>query len=56
MPEEFHYDILETPKRKKRRIIISTNIAESSLTIPDVRYIIDFCLAKELNFNAATLA
>lgn len=28
------------------RIILSTNIAESSVTLPGIRYVIDFCLTK----------
>lgn len=36
----------------KQKIVFSTNVAETSLTIPGIKYIIDSGLAKELHFDA----
>uniref|UniRef100_A0A7M4FDR4 ATP-dependent RNA helicase TDRD9 n=1 Tax=Crocodylus porosus TaxID=8502 RepID=A0A7M4FDR4_CROPO len=41
-------NVFLTPVPGYRKIILSTNIAESSLTVPDIKYVIDFCLTRTL--------
>ncbi|KAL7671392.1 hypothetical protein ACOME3_006291 [Neoechinorhynchus agilis] len=40
--------VFEKHNPRERRIILATNIAESSITVPDVRYVIDCCMTKQL--------
>lgn len=44
--------VFDTSVRNK--IICSTNIAETSVTIPDVEYVIDSCLVKEKGYDPQT--
>lgn len=43
--------IFEPPPPGVRRIILATNIAETSVTIPDVVYVVDTARVKELRFD-----
>ncbi|XP_017141347.1 probable ATP-dependent RNA helicase spindle-E [Drosophila miranda] len=46
MTSEDQREIFQPSPPGYRKIIMATNIAESSITVPDVSYIIDFCLEK----------
>ncbi len=48
VPLDKQNDIFHKPRGRERKIILATNIAESSITVPDVEYVIDFCLTKNL--------
>ncbi|MFC0819800.1 ATP-dependent RNA helicase HrpA [Moraxella marmotae] len=40
-----------SPSGKGRRIIIATNVAETALTVPNIRYVIDLGFARILRYN-----
>lgn len=47
-------DVLRGSQKNIRRVIISTNIAETSLTVPNIRYVIDGAKKNEMHFDIAT--
>lgn len=53
IPFEDAQEIFRT-KPNYRKIILATNIAESSVTIPDISYVIDFCLTKNIMTDPET--
>lgn len=51
VPVEEQHDLLEAPSKNKIHIILSTNIAESSLTIPMLRMVINFGICRIPRFD-----
>jgi len=51
MPSASQKAIFERPKSGTRKIIIATNIAETSITVDDVVYVVDGGRIKVTNFN-----
>jgi len=41
-------------KTNKRKIVVATNIAETSVTVPGIRYVIDTGLIKQINYNPSS--
>ena len=51
LPSEQQMEVFEKDKKGERKIIISTNIAETSITIPGIRYVVDCGKAKVRTYN-----
>ena len=51
LSREEQQDAFQHPSNDTCRIVLATNIAESSITLPEVNYVIDFGLQKELFYD-----
>jgi HrpA-like RNA helicase len=43
--------VFQTSARGFRKVVLSTNVAETGITIPDVVYVVDTCRAREIGFD-----
>lgn len=49
LPGEKQLKVFESPPEGSRLVVVATNVAETSLTIPNIRYVVDCGRAKEVN-------
>ena len=54
LPMEQQSRVFEPPPHGSRLIVLATNVAETSLTIPGIRYVFDCGRAKEKTYNPTT--
>jgi len=48
LPSDKQMRVFQTPPAGHRLVVVSTNVAETSLTIPGIRYVIDCGRSKEV--------
>ncbi|RDX56057.1 P-loop containing nucleoside triphosphate hydrolase protein [Lentinus brumalis] len=53
LPSEKQMQVFQPPPPGTRLVVVSTNVAETSLTIPNIRYVIDCGRAKERRYDVA---
>lgn len=50
LPTSEQMKIFQEPPLDSRLVVVATNVAETSLTIPGIRYVVDCGRAKEVSF------
>ena len=51
LPTEEQMKVFKPPPSDSRLVVVATNVAETSLTIPGIRYVIDCGRAKEVRLE-----
>lgn len=51
LPEKQQRKVFQPTKNARRKIVVATNVAETSITIPDIVYVVDSGRAKEKVFH-----
>ncbi len=54
LPTDQQMRVFQPPALGSRLVVVSTNVAETSLTIPGIRYVVDCGRAKERTYDVAT--
>ncbi|VDC00770.1 unnamed protein product [Peniophora sp. CBMAI 1063] len=54
LPSEKQMKVFEPPPSGHRLVVVSTNVAETSLTIPNIRYVVDSGRAKERKYDPSS--
>ncbi|CAO1630415.1 unnamed protein product [Parajaminaea phylloscopi] len=54
LPSEKQLQVFNPPPEDARLVVVATNVAETSLTIPNVRYVIDCGRSKQRNYDKAS--
>ncbi|GAB7361252.1 hypothetical protein MBLNU230_g1313t1 [Neophaeotheca triangularis] len=52
LPQHAQQLIFQPPPRRTRKVILSTNIAETSVTVPGIKYVVDTGKAKTKHFHS----
>ncbi|GJJ07821.1 hypothetical protein Clacol_002026 [Clathrus columnatus] len=52
LPSEKQLEVFKEPPARSRLVVVATNIAETSLTIPNIRYVVDCGRAKERKYDS----
>ncbi|QRW20054.1 Helicase associated domain (HA2) [Rhizoctonia solani] len=54
LPSDKQMKVFEPPPEGARLVVVATNVAETSLTIPGIRYVVDTGRAKERRFDSTS--